>query len=236
MRFVLALLVLAVPASAGTVDDLDFLIRSAQSWEAALGVSADDVGTLSQEFAKIREDALAGRSDDTDSAQIRAFVEGASGQMSTQEIHDTVFARVADLRVPIEPDFALAGAAGSLSNLPSRYRTESGAVNKRLNKCLAKLSCRITSSAGISRSAHPDQRCKPNRSAYSCHLVSEAIDIKRASCDMMALRDCLAGFRFRACWGGKGGCKTDSGVLHFGNHEAICFPRIVWEHGTCGGK
>ncbi|MBI3547706.1 MAG: hypothetical protein HY078_01515 [Elusimicrobia bacterium] len=117
----------------------------------------------------------------------------------------------------------------------TRQWTRSEAVNKRLDGCLQKLSCRIsTRGGGVSRSMDPKERCMASRSPWSCHLLNEAIDITSASCGLETLRACLDGAGYRTCYGHKGGCR-DHGidVLHFGNHEIFCGPRIFFRAGSC---
>jgi hypothetical protein len=133
--------------------------------------------------------------------------------------------------VEVEPEFLYAAAGGR--RVAGDGPTASGAVNGRLKSCLKKLNCRVTSHAGVWRDPKPGNRCSSGRSAWSCHLVGEAIDITGATCSLAKLRDCLEGFRFRACYNGKGGCKSKTKILHFGNHEAVCAPRIYMRHGRC---
>ena len=135
--------------------------------------------------------------------------------------------------VEVSPQFILAGTS-SRSSVGGP--TKNAGVNKRLKSCLQELKCRVTGTAGVSRDPKPSNRCMVGRSQWSCHLLSEAIDITSATCSKAKLRDCLAGVGYRACYDGKGGCKSKTKILHFGNHEIFCAPRIYMKWGRCKNR
>lgn len=118
----------------------------------------------------------------------------------------------------------LGGAAHAYDFTPMNL----DALNRRLQNCLDKLGCKITSSMGVCRKPG---RTSPAQSATSCHLRCRAIDFSAVRCtktgtssnnaNLNKIAQCLRGKYYFACYDGKGGCHAaHRDHLHFGANES----------------
>lgn len=106
-------------------------------------------------------------------------------------------------------------------------KTESAALNSRIQSCLDRYGCRVTSNAGVCRGSR--DRNGSGRSPTSCHLVCKALDIVKVSCtkgansnheNLKMLRNCMSGMNYTACYAGQGPCNSDhQDHLHIGLRE-----------------
>lgn len=114
-------------------------------------------------------------------------------------------------------------------SLPSHAgypKTKSDALNTRIDSCLSKYGCRVTSNAGVCRGN--GERDGAGRSPTSCHLVCKALDIVSVQCstgksnheNLKLLRSCMSGLNYTACYDGEGPCNADhQDHLHIGLRE-----------------
>lgn len=108
-------------------------------------------------------------------------------------------------------------------------QTQSSALNQRIQSCLDRYGCRVTSHAGVCRGS--GDRGGSGRSPSSCHLVCKALDIVSVSCtkgaksnreNLKMLRSCMSGLNYTACYAGEGPCNSDhQDHLHIGLREFL---------------